>query len=101
GEVAGSLGKPGESSVEVLSIAFAQGFSDEFPPEVMDEADAIALEIPPEELEGRRDLRSMPLVTIDGDDARDFDDAIYVDTHSTHGDGWRLVVAIADVSHYV
>ena len=41
GEVAGSLGRPGDSSAEVLSIAFAQGFSDEFPPEVMDEADAV------------------------------------------------------------
>jgi ribonuclease R len=100
GEVAGSLGKPGEPSAEVLGVAFSQGFSDEFPPEAMDEADRYAVTVTEEEArgEGRRDLRSMPLITIDGEDARDFDDAVYAEAH---GDGWRLVVAIADVSHYV
>ncbi|XXF75124.1 ribonuclease R [Myxococcaceae bacterium GXIMD 01537] len=100
GEVAGSLGRPGDPSAEVLSVAYAQGFSDEFPPEVMDEADRVGLEVTEEEArgEGRRDLRSLPLVTIDGEDARDFDDAVYVEPR---GGGWRLVVAIADVTHYV
>ena len=55
---------------------------------------------------GRTDLRQMPLVTIDGEDARDFDDAIYCEPVSfgkgkNAFTGWRLVVAIADVSHYV
>jgi ribonuclease R len=100
GEVAGSLGKPGDPSAEVLSIAFAQGFNDEFPPEVMDEADAVGLQVTEEEARGeqRRDLRKLPLVTIDGIDARDFDDAVYAEPT---GNGWRLVVAIADVTHYV
>ncbi|WP_164019728.1 ribonuclease R [Pyxidicoccus trucidator] len=100
GEVAGSLGKPGEPSAEVLGTAFSQGFSDEFPPEAMDEADRYAVKVTEEEARGeeRKDLRSMPLITIDGEDARDFDDAVYTEPH---GDGWRLVVAIADVSHYV
>ncbi|PTL85273.1 ribonuclease R [Vitiosangium sp. GDMCC 1.1324] len=100
GEVAGSLGKPGDPSTEVLSIAYSQGFSDEFPPEVMDEADRIRPVVSEEEAraEGRRDLRSLPLVTIDGEDARDFDDAVYVEPVA---EGWRLVVAIADVTHYV
>ena len=100
GEVAGSLGKPGEPSAEVLGIAFSQGFSDEFPPEAMDEADRYAVTVTEEEARGeqRKDLRSMPLITIDGEDARDFDDAVYAEAHA---DGWRLVVAIADVSHYV
>src|SRR5262249_25585971 len=99
GEVAGSLGKPGDPSVEVLSIAFAEGFSDEFPPEAMDEAAAIRPSVAPEDLTpARRDLRALPLLTIDGEDARDFDDAVCAEPR---GEGWRLVVAIADVSHYV
>ncbi|HEY0096057.1 MAG TPA: ribonuclease R, partial [Archangium sp.] len=100
GEVAGSIGKPGDPSNEVLSIAYSQGFSDEFPPEVMDEADRIHTVVNEEEARGenRRDLRQMALVTIDGEDARDFDDAVYTEPHPQ---GWRLVVAIADVTHYV
>ncbi|HYO52129.1 ribonuclease R, partial [Archangium sp.] len=100
GEVSGSIGKPGDPSTEVLSIAYSQGFSDEFPPEVMDEADRIRPVVSAEEARGeaRRDLREMALVTIDGEDARDFDDAVYVEPHPQ---GWRLVVAIADVTHYV
>ncbi len=100
GEVAGSLGSNDDHSVEVLSVAFAKGFHDEFPTEVMDEADRIPIEVAANEALGdrRRDLRSLPLVTIDGEDARDFDDAIFVEPE---GGGWRLVVAIADVSHYV
>lgn len=100
GEVAGSLGSTADHSVEVLSVAFSKGFSDEFPPEVMDEADAIHVEVSEKEAkgEGRKDLRKLPLITIDGEDARDFDDAVYAEAHK---DGTRLVVAIADVSHYV
>ncbi|MFL5343972.1 MAG: ribonuclease R [Hyalangium sp.] len=100
GEVAGSLGRPGDPSAEVLSIAYGQGFNDEFPPEVMDEADRFITTVSEEEARGeeRRDLRTMPLITIDGEDARDFDDAVYAEPH---GHGWRLVVAIADVTHYV
>lgn len=100
GEVAGSLGSTDDHSIEVLSVAFSKGFHDEFPPEVMDEADRIPLEVSEAEAraELRADLRKMPLITIDGEDARDFDDAVYCEKHAR---GWRLVVAIADVSHYV
>ncbi len=100
GEVLGSIGRPGQPSGEVLSIAYAQGFSDEFPDHVMAEADGVPPQVNAEELreEGRRDLRKLPLITIDGADARDFDDAVYAEPA---GGGWRLVVAIADVSHYV
>ena len=100
GEVAGSLGSQADHSIEVLSVAFSKGFQDEFPPEVMDEADKIPLEVSEAEArtEHRRDLRKLPLITIDGEDARDFDDAVYCESHPR---GTRLVVAIADVSHYV
>src|SRR5271155_3309171 len=71
----------------------------EFPPEVLRDADLFAPDVPAADLAGREDLRDLPLVTIDGEDAKDFDDAVYAE--ATHGGGWRLVVAIADVSHYV
>ncbi|MBK7858742.1 MAG: VacB/RNase II family 3'-5' exoribonuclease [Archangiaceae bacterium] len=100
GEVAGSLGKPGDMSVEVLGLAYAQGFHEEFPPQVMDEADRVGTTVSAAEAgePGRRDVRDLGLVTIDGIDARDFDDAVWV---ADHARGYRLVVAIADVSHYV
>jgi ribonuclease R len=101
GEVTGSLGRPGDPSQDVLAIVFAQGFSESFPPEVMDEADRVPLRVAESELrEGqRRDLRALSLVTIDGADARDFDDAIYAEEQPDGGT--RLWVAIADVSHYL
>jgi ribonuclease R len=71
----------------------------EFPPEVLREANRFPPETLPADREGREDLREMALVTIDGADARDFDDAVYAER--VRGGGWRLVVAIADVSHYV
>jgi ribonuclease R len=55
------------------------------------------------DLKGREDLRAIPLITIDGADARDFDDAVWCepDTDPANADGWHLIVAIADVAHYV
>jgi len=70
----------------------------EFPPVALREAQAFGSEVDPREARSRVDLRELPLVTIDGDDARDFDDAVYAETHPG---GFRLIVAIADVSHYV
>ncbi|NOX43098.1 MAG: ribonuclease R [Gammaproteobacteria bacterium] len=55
-------------------------------------------EVPESAKQGREDIRDLPLVTIDGEDARDFDDAVHCEKH---GNGWKLRVAIADVSHYV
>ena len=70
----------------------------EWSPLVEDEAEKLPPVVPEEAKQGRTDLRAMPLVTIDGDDSMDFDDAVYAEPR---GKGWRLVVAIADVSHYV
>ncbi len=68
-------------------------------PAAVDRAAAeFAETIAPEDIAGRTDLRQIPLVTIDGEDAKDFDDAVYCERD---GRGWRLLVAIADVSHYV
>ena len=70
----------------------------EFSAAALREAEAYGERIDPREARGRVDLRTLPLVTIDGADARDFDDAVYAEPHAK---GYRLVVAIADVSHYV
>ncbi len=70
----------------------------EFPAEVISEAGHFGDSITSEQHSGRKDLRDLPLVTIDGEDARDFDDAVY---GAPSSDGWRLLVAIADVSSYV
>jgi ribonuclease R len=71
----------------------------EFPPDVLHAANAFDPLVQPDDKAGREDLRDLPLVTIDGADARDFDDAVYAE--HIKGGGWRLIVAIADVSHYV
>ena len=72
---------------------------EEFPPDVLHEANLFPPEVRAEDRAGREDLRELPLVTIDGADAKDFDDAVFAEP--VRGGGWRLVVAIADVSHYV
>jgi ribonuclease R len=74
------------------------GLPYEFPAAALREAQAFGAGVDPREANTRVDLRGLPLVTIDGEDARDFDDAVYAEPH---GDGFRLIVAIADVSHYV
>ncbi len=70
----------------------------EFPAAALREAQAFGEQVDPREAGSRADLRDLPLVTIDGEDARDFDDAVYAEPHPA---GFRLIVAIADVSHYV
>lgn len=73
-------------------------YENSIPVEFPEGAVAQAKAAKPTGLGGRTDLRDIPLVTIDGEDARDFDDAVYAEPD---GDGWRLLVAIADVAHYV
>ncbi len=72
---------------------------EEFPPEVLHQANLFEPDVRAQDREGREDLRELPLITIDGADAKDFDDAVYAEP--VRGGGWRLVVAIADVSYYV
>ncbi len=72
---------------------------EEFPPDVLHEANLFEPDVRAEDRAGREDLRELPLVTIDGADAKDFDDAVFAEP--VRGGGWRLVVAIADVSYYV
>jgi ribonuclease R len=103
GAVVESVGRPGSPRAEVLRVAYGKGFSDVFPESVELEAKQVPEQVRDEDRRGRRDLTHLPLVTIDGEDARDFDDAVWVDRlPARHGRAeWRLVVAIADVAHYV
>jgi ribonuclease R len=100
---------PAGRVVEVLGDHMAPGMEIEvairahdiphvWPQEVRDEVEGLAPQVPAHASEGRFDLRGIPLVTIDGEDARDFDDAVFAEHDGRH---WRLIVAIADVSYYV
>jgi len=103
GAVVEAIGRPGEPRVEVLKVAYAKGFADVFPEPVQRDARAVPDQVRDEDRRGRRDITHLPLVTIDGEDARDFDDAVFVERlPGPKGKAlYRLVVAIADVAHYV
>ena len=94
---------------EVLGMHMAPGMEIEmairsyelpnvWPNALLDEIKSLTPEVPEAAKQGREDIRHLPLVTIDGEDARDFDDAVYAQKTAK---GWKLLVAIADVSHYV
>jgi len=85
-----------DTAIDLAIASF--GLSHEFPPQALAEAREYGRDVPARAHAGREDLRQLPLVTIDGEDARDFDDAVFAEPS---GSGYRLVVAIADVSHYV
>ena len=99
GAIRAVLGERLQPSLLVEMAIASHDLPHEWPPEVLRDAAQIEPEVTAAEREGRVDLRKLPLVTIDGADARDFDDAVYAEPK--RGGGWRLVVAIADVSHYV
>ncbi len=83
-----------------IEIAIAQyGIRNSWDGEIHDQLKKLPAEVLTSELDGRVDLRKLPLITIDGEDARDFDDAVYCKPRALGG--WKLYVAIADVSHYV
>ena len=99
GRVLEVLGYPDDFGVDVEIIIRKHHLPHEFPDEAIAEARAIPHDISPEELQGRRDFRHYEIVTIDGETARDFDDAVWVE-HLPNGN-YALQVHIADVSHYV
>jgi len=98
GRVLTVLGDKLTPSLVVEAAIHGHDLPHEFPPEVLAEATAVPLVVEESMIDGRVDLRAVPLVTIDGEDAKDFDDAVFCEANKQ---GFRLVVAIADVSHYV
>ncbi len=86
-----------KDAVELAIESF--NLSTEFPSDVLQQAATISPTVTEAQMQGRMDLRSTPLVTIDGEDARDFDDAVYCEVRKTGG--FKLIVAIADVASYV
>ncbi len=94
-EVLGDHLAPG---MEIQIAIASHEIPTEWPAAALEEADRFSDEIPAAAIQGRLDLRRLPLVTIDGISARDFDDAVYCEAR---GANWRLIVAIADVSWYV
>ncbi len=98
GRVLAVLGDKLTPSLVVEAAIHGHDLPHEFSPEVIAEATAVPLQVTDRDISGRVDLRQLPLVTIDGEDAKDFDDAVWCEQNR---DGFRLIVAIADVSHYV
>lgn len=98
GHVVQSMADKADTEIIIPQTILEFGLPYEFPDNVLKDADSFT-EPSAKDREGRVDLRDLALVTIDGEDARDFDDAVYAEKRP--GGGYRVVVAIADVSHYV
>lgn len=94
-EILGHINDPG---VDILSLVRAYGLPEEFPSQVMEQLNRIPEEVNEADCTWRKDLRHLQTVTIDGEEAKDLDDAISIERTE---DGYRLGVHIADVSHYV
>lgn len=99
GRITEVLGEHLDPGLEIDISIRSHGIPFEWPDAVLDEAGALSEEPEEDDKKNRVDLRKKPFVTIDGEDARDFDDAVYCEKRRLGG--WRLWVAIADVSHYV
>ncbi len=98
GRVIETLGDHMAPGMEIDIALRSHELPHEWPEVVDDEIASLKAEVPESAKQGREDIRDLPLVTIDGADARDFDDAVFCEPQ---GKDWRLLVAIADVSHYV
>lgn len=98
GKVKEILGHQNDPGVDILSIVKDFGLPTEFPEKVLRQAVNVAKDVSPADLQGRKDLRDWQMVTIDGEDAKDLDDAV---SCVKEGENYRLGVHIADVSNYV
>lgn len=99
GKVVEVIGQKGDRYVEITSVIREHGLPEEFPKKVLDEAEKVAVEIPQEEIDRRLDIRDMNIFTIDGEDAKDLDDAVSIEV--LDNGNYKLGVHIADVTHYV
>ncbi|STX30122.1 Exoribonuclease R [Legionella beliardensis] len=99
GKVMHILGEHMAPGMEIEVAIHAHGIPSEWPEDVLGSVASVAQHVTPEQCVGRVDLRHLPFVTIDGEDAKDFDDAVYC--YKKAKGGYHLYVAIADVSHYV
>ena len=98
GRIVDVIGAPEEKGIATDIAIHSHAIPYKWPKAVLAEIEKYGSSVPSKAKQGRTDLRSVDLVTIDGADARDFDDAVFCERS---GNGWRLLVAIADVSHYV
>lgn len=98
GRVLEVLGWPGDAGVDIVAVIHRQGLRTSFPEDVIAETRAVPEEVDPLEIARREDWRDRLVITIDPADAKDHDDAIWVERNKN---GWTVAVHIADVSHYV
>ncbi|MGI5911575.1 MAG: ribonuclease R [Syntrophomonadaceae bacterium] len=98
GKIAEVLGHKGDPGLDLQVVIKKHGLRTDFPAAVLEEARNVAQPVTSDDLKQRRDLRDIPMVTIDGEDAKDLDDAVSIERIP---EGYRLGVHIADVSHYV
>ncbi|MDH6458533.1 ribonuclease R [Fusobacterium sp. PH5-7] len=99
GEIIEVIGDPYNTNNMIEALIVREGMSETFSKPVLIEARNIPVTISKEEIAKRKDLRDLPIITIDGDDAKDLDDAVYV--KKLPNGNYKLIVSIADVSHYI
>lgn len=99
GEIIEVIGDPYNTNNMIEALIVREGMSETFSKPVLAEARNIPVTVSKEEIAKRKDLRDLPIITIDGDDAKDLDDAVYV--KKLPNGNYKLIVSIADVSHYI
>lgn len=99
GHIVEVIGDPNNTDNMIEALIIREGMSEEFPDVALAEARRIPITVSEEEIKSRKDLRDLKIITIDGEDAKDLDDAVYVE--KLKDDNYKLIVAIADVGHYI